>query len=335
MSIKQQRWTIVSCANDKFATGLIMAMASCLARSTGQVVYDFVALDGELSEVSKAKLEKVLFEVSERQQVPYTLRYIKPEKALTDRLPQRAGTWMAYARLLLYELLDDQRVVYIDSDILLMRGIEDFFTQWEKSFPFAGIQDPKKYLRKDWSLKGEKVDSKEVYFNTGLLGMDLNWMRENMTIEIFFEWVEKIGYEKLRYADQTVINTACRGLIQQMPRENNWVLATELAAQVDEKWREVNLHYVGRIKPWMTPRCDSRRYLPEMLFKKAAEVYGIAEIESRILSEAEVAKNQKKAFWYRFLSPKRAVMYQRLVDFIKPAEKIISEIEEAEFYLSK
>jgi hypothetical protein len=76
---EQQKLTIVCCANDKFATGLIMSLASCLAQSSGKYVYDLVVFDGGLKQQSKQKLEDVLAKVHIKTTTDYTLSYVEPK----------------------------------------------------------------------------------------------------------------------------------------------------------------------------------------------------------------------------------------------------------------
>ena len=239
--------TIVSCANQKFAPGLMMSLVSALANSSGQFFYELVVLDGGLETTAKAELSAALEKVKTKVDTPYSLDYVKPTQQQIDALPHRAGTWMTYARFLLAEILPHKFVIYLDSDILCLRGIEEFYTYWDQKSAIVAARDPKQTINKDWPEKQVTAPKDTMYFNAGLILLNLDWMRAHLTLDVVSTLVERFGMANLKYHDQTILNYMALGSVIEVSRENNWVLATQYASQVIDNWSSINIHYVGEL----------------------------------------------------------------------------------------
>lgn len=329
---EQQKLTIVCCANDKFATGLIMSLASCLAQSSGKYVYDLVVLDGGLKQKSKQRLEDVLAKVHLKTSTQYTLNYVEPQVNLIETLPTRAGTWMTYARFLLAECLNAPFVIYLDSDILCMRGVEEFYENWDQKAAVTAARDPIEFAHRDWPLKSDIPNSSHYYFNAGLILMNLDWFRQHLPLAKVTELIEQLGLDNLKFHDQTILNYATQNQSIEVPRENNWVLATKYSVQVLDKYQQLNMHYVGRVKPWLRSKTQARRLFPEMLYQLAAQYYGIGNVDKRELDNQDLQSVKAKAKWYKYIKPSRARIYQQVLDNIERTDTIISQIKEADFY---
>lgn len=332
MNTSPNKITVASCANEKFATGLTMSLASCLAQSSGQYFYEIVVLDGGLSESSKTNLRACLNKISLKVGTQFSIDYIMPSESLTRRLPNRAGTWMTYARFLLPELLTQDSVVYLDSDILCFRGIEEYYENWDGQAAVVAARDPKQTIDKDWPNKRVTAPKNALYFNAGLILMNLNWMREHLSLDKVFKLIAELGQENLKFHDQTILNYACRGQVIEVPRENNWVLATEYAIEVPNKWQELNIHYVGRVKPWLRDNTEARRHIAEVLYREASIEYGVGDVSKRTVDTRDLKKVQRKALLYRFIKPRRAQIYQSVLRSLKSERALQQGISSKDFY---
>lgn len=305
---------VVITANEKYAVGLLMSACSCLAHASGKYPYEFIILDGGLSENTRQSVDRKLSEIAERGGLLFTLRFVQPDENLKAKLPERAGSWMTYARFLIPYLVEQGNAIYLDSDILCLRGVEEFYEIWDGSAAMVAARDPLVWLKKDYPRRENLPRSEEPYFNAGLILMNLNWFRKNLDVARVAEIVEEIGLDKLKYADQTIINMEARGSIQEVSQANNLVLATALAATVQDCWRDANLHYVGRLKPWQTPYAEPRRFLAETLYYWASVFYGIDGVAPRQVNQNALRSTQRKSFWYRFFKPTRATLYKKALE---------------------
>lgn len=326
------RLTIVCCANDKFATGLIMSLASCLAQSSGRYEYDLVVLDGGLTQKSKDQLEQVLIDVADKINAVYSIRYIEPNPTLVALLPTRAGTWMTYARFLLADLLKENVVIYLDSDVLCLRGVEEFFECWDGQAAVTAARDPMAFAYKDWPNKSMKVDKSHYYFNAGLILMNLNWFRTHYPLTKIFSLIDEFGMDNLKFHDQTLLNFITHNNSIEVPMENNWVLATENAVEVIDHYFDLNMHYVGRVKPWLRSVTEARRYFAEVLYQRAAQSYGLDTVQNRIIDAQNLRSVKRKAFWYKFIKPNRAKTYQKIIDNLKHSELALKAVDSSCFY---
>lgn len=325
--------TIVCCANDKFAPGLTLSMASALAKSSGQFAYDFIVLDGGIKSDSKIKLEAILKTISAKVKTDFTLAYLLPSESVVARLPTRAGTWMTYARFLLPELLPDREfAIYLDSDILCMRGVEEFYTSWDREAAVVAVRDPLEFANRDWPFPEKDKLKDDYYFNAGLILMNLNWFRAHYPLTKIMELIEGTDKEKLKFHDQTILNYITHKNSIEIPRENNWVLATEFSVEVPHKYRDINMHYVGRVKPWLRKDTQVRRFFAEYLYFVASEEYGLNAVEPREVNEEDYTSVTNKAFWYKLIKPKRAKLYKKVIENYKKQKDLAVNIAPSDFY---
>ncbi|MDO6719345.1 glycosyltransferase [Psychrosphaera sp. 1_MG-2023] len=324
--------TVVSCANEKFSCGLVMSMVSALAHSSGEFFYELIVLDGGLSEATRMSLNLKLQDVSNRIGTPFSLKFISPSKESIDKLPKRVGSWMTYARFLLAEILPQKAVIYLDSDILCFRGIEEFYTSWDNVAPIVASRDPKQTIDKDWPDEANEAPKGVMYFNAGLILLNLDWMRCNLPLAKVEELVAKFGMDRLKFHDQTILNYMSHGKVIEVARENNWVLATEYAMQVIDNWQSVNIHYVGRVKPWLRQKTEARRFIPEVLYFQASKVYCIDGVKERVLDEQDLKVVRNKARFYKWLKPTRARTYQSVLKSLSRQVELESKLTSDVFY---
>lgn len=324
--------TVVSCANEKFACGLIMSLVSALAQSSGAYFYEIVVLDGGLSEATKLSLRSKLLKVSSKIGTPFSLEFVFPNGESIAKLPKRVGSWMTYARFLLAEMLPHKAVIYLDSDILCFRGIEEFYTSWDKVAPIVASRDPKQTIDKDWPDNVISAPKNVMYFNAGLILLNLEWMRSTLPLTKVQELVAKFGMARLKFHDQTILNYMAYGKVIEVPRENNWVLATEYATQVIDNWRNVNIHYVGRVKPWLRQNTEARRFISEVLYFRASKVYNIDGVLERKVDQNDLKIVRRKAWLYKWVKPQRAQTYQAVLGSLTRQIELESKLTPSDFY---
>lgn len=162
-------------------------------------------------------------------------------------------TTEAYFRYLAPEILgDESRVLYMDFDMLCISGIKELYgTDLEDDYLGAVadyvVEHKPAYRRfKD----GIGFGKTEVYFNSGLLLLNLEKIRKNKVMEVFWDNLRDknkiIAKEFNFFADQTVMNLTFRGKIKSLAAKNN-VFTTVLE---DTKQKDpVIVHFTGMYKP--------------------------------------------------------------------------------------
>ncbi len=155
----------------------------------------------------------------------------------------------SYYRLLIENLVPENRAIYLDCDLLITCDLKDLFNiQLGNNF-LAGCEDEKGRKTSKITLADD-----DVYINTGVLVMDLDRMRT----EDFFNRARDV-YEshtsQIVWADQCVINLAAAGRKSLLERHWN-VMAHEqsdgntLEALYEPFVGNGILHFSGPVKPW-------------------------------------------------------------------------------------
>ena len=152
-----------------------------------------------------------------------------------------------------------ERCVYLDSDLVVERDIDELYGADMNGCLVAGVRD-RLVLRdvSDGFRRSMGVPTLDTYVNTGVLLMDVRGLIESGTATR----LEAAGYRSdLRYNDQDVVNSVCYGAIKLLPCKFNasGSYIYNRGARVRETYglsnvREVRMypvvvHYYADIKP--------------------------------------------------------------------------------------
>ena len=165
---------------------------------------------------------------------------------------------LTYARLLLPSLLDWERLIYIDTDFLVLRSLEPLYRRETGEY---GISAAAEYsiqkIAGDFpeAALADQVDANADYFNAGLLVLNLEKIRQNR----LFDRATRILSEypsACKLHDQSALNYAANGRFIHLEQEWNIqnhracfdpVGAIDLLAN-----RSINTHFVTDAKPWLS-----------------------------------------------------------------------------------
>ena len=163
-----------------------------------------------------------------------------------------------YSRYLLSEILSrDERVLYLDGDILVTGDVSElYFSDISDSY-VAGIRDHgiakpmfKEYMR-TLGLKGSD------YINSGVLVMNLEKIRQDNKVKALIDKTAELS-DIIQHPDQDVINIIFKNKITYMG--SVWNFQDEDRKNNTEKLSDVHIiHYTTEKKPWNTPN-ELREY---------------------------------------------------------------------------
>src|SRR5262249_14381288 len=153
---------------------------------------------------------------------------------------------MTYCRILLPQLLDVPRLIYVDSDLLVFRDLSELFDlPLSRGKVLAAVPD--------WETPTLGDDSRTIadamnlphvgsYFNAGVMLLDLDELRirnfTNRSFEFFNEW-----QGCYRFHDQSALNFLLHREIEELPE--HWNRASwQFDAQNNNELNCV-LHYTG------------------------------------------------------------------------------------------
>ena len=160
----------------------------------------------------------------------------------------------SYYRLMIPKLINQARVLYLDSDIIVNGPLSDFYYSDLNGAPVGVVKDygmgehfPFPYL--DASVSRN-------YFNSGVLLIDcVKWRNEGL-VDILLQTVEKYGNQVL-YGDQCILNIVLREKAKYYSFNENAQVQYIEAIKQQYGTNQVKLdipptiiHYAAKHKPW-------------------------------------------------------------------------------------
>ncbi|NMP37626.1 MAG: glycosyltransferase family 8 protein [Clostridiales bacterium] len=206
----------------------------------------------------------------------FTIIPIRVDGGLLDKAPVlKRISKETYYRLIAFEYLPEEldRVLYIDPDTVILNRLDNFYNIDFRSNLLAGATHIGGIIRK-YNIRRLGMPQNSEYVNAGILMMNLKGLRESVTGDEIFSFVQSRG-KKLYLADQDVINAmfADRTLVIS-PCIINLDEKTYHANRdkIDLNWIKKNtliVHYNGKYKPW---KPDYKGYLQSFYVKAVSNM---------------------------------------------------------------
>ncbi len=262
-------------ANNYFVPYLGVTLASVAKNSSAQNNYDILVLSADISETSKAQLQKVI-----AGRGNFSLRFINPKKKIDGFLPYLHGHFghiETYYRLILPDILPQyQKVLYLDSDMVVCVDVAQLFAENVDGVLLAACHDADTAgLYNGWQ-KERKPYSDSVlglkypyqYFQAGTILFNLDEFRKTFRTKDLLDFASK---EKWLLQDQDVLNKLCEGRVKYVDMawnvmvDYNGVRMKEIIALapqwLNRMYTEARknpkiIHYAGSQKPWLYPEMD-------------------------------------------------------------------------------
>lgn len=167
----------------------------------------------------------------------------------------------AWLRLLLPEVLPAlDRVLYLDSDVVVNGALDDLWASDLRGRPVGAVANPLYPHQSDDHLRALGIERREAYFNSGVLLMDLACMRKRSLSEKLVEFaIDRAAL--IHYPDQDTLNALLWNDWQPLhPRYNAQTPLFELraaelpysASEIAEARRSpAIIHFTGMHKPWL------------------------------------------------------------------------------------
>ena len=192
-------------------------------------------------------------------------------------------TKFTFCRLLLPDLISEDKVLYLDGDTLVVKDIKKLssvdmgnnYIMGCKNYGEAG--EDKEYFLTNYK------DSKMI--NAGVMLMNLKKMREDNLIDKF---ISTLQIRHFVFPDETAINIACNGKIDYIEDHYNY-LSCFKGYYGDLELKDISIiHYFGDKSNWV----KGKEY-NHIWYKKEKEFYDFMNIKYDISIIVEVNKNTK------------------------------------------
>ena len=182
-----------------------------------------------------------------------SVEFIDVEQLFKEKIPSTVNvdsrfTKYALYRLLLPDIIPEDRLLYIDADAIVNGDITEFYNMDMDGALVAGVIDTG-ILPEQLAAIG--LNQNDVYINAGVTLMDLAAIR---AAGIPAVWLREINERYYSCHDQCIINWTCRGKIKTVGNEYNSSLSTGFPS-----W-DPNvkiMHWAGQ-KPWNTTEVPLR-----------------------------------------------------------------------------
>ncbi len=238
---------IVFACDENFAAQLAVTIASILLNSKRHEKFIFFVLDGGISDSTKEKINKL------KSVKDFSISYleIRNEDFAECPIPVSSHfTKATYYRFKLPSLLDTDKVLYLDCDILVKKSLGSLYDIDLKNNYAAVVED----IFFSAGLLYERCSTLDVnkYFNAGVMLLNLKKMREDGIEKQCFEFAEKYP-NKIRWVDQCILNALFKNQVLFINQKYNFQHNSGFK-NIDELYKKVKdiiiLHFAGREKPW-------------------------------------------------------------------------------------
>jgi lipopolysaccharide biosynthesis glycosyltransferase len=235
-----------------FAPHAAAAIAS-IVRCAPSARFRFIMLHSGISEDRRTAIEHlaplanfVWIEVSDRDVPAYT------EKAHVKHITRATLFRLGLERL---APIDTKYVLYLDSDVIVLRDVRELWSVNMAGAPLAAVTDPDvdaEAFKKRWNLP----ESRLGYFNGGVLLINLEQVRSEM---LFTAAIEFVAQKNPGLADQDGLNWALWDRWHPLPVGCNLqrnvaydAVAPTASAELRRSVRHpMIVHYTGTHKPWL------------------------------------------------------------------------------------
>lgn len=176
-------------------------------------------------------------------------------------------TKATFYRLLLSELLQEEKCLYLDSDIIVNTDLQELYAADIEGYYIAGVRDLWIDLiteeAREIRRKRTDIPSMEQYVNAGVLLLNLGLIRADHMTEKFRSHMKR----DYLFEDQDILNVCCYDRIKHLPAK--WNLFTAFMGKMEElREKDVDantlqymeekkgiLHYATLlIRPWESVR---------------------------------------------------------------------------------
>ncbi|MFB6226479.1 MAG: glycosyltransferase family 8 protein [Candidatus Paceibacteria bacterium] len=243
----------VACAcDDSYAQHAGVMIYSLLKNCSDPKKIHIFVIDNGIKKENKKKIKKLVEDFSSK------ISLVNANKKQVENIQERKYYGIStYFRLLLPKQTNCDKILYLDSDLLVEGDILSLRKlSFEKNFAMAVPDDPQtQEEQKD--LLGMKDES--IYFNAGVLYINCKKWREGRTGPKIIKFLES-NPEKIIYADQDGINKVLEKKIKGL--DISWnvqpVFYNDKSLEKiygKEKIEKIKLkpniiHFSSRFKPW-------------------------------------------------------------------------------------
>src|SRR3954447_378662 len=315
---------IALASDERYFPGLYCAVASALSYFNSARKLEVKVLNGGLSPSSR----DTLFRLTDRVGGDVTLDFVTADASVLGAATRGPGqSHMTYFRILLLQLVDVPRLIYLDCDTLVFRDLSPLFDlELAPGKVLSAARDSETLsLSHDSPVlaKAMKLPMEGAYFNCGVMLMDLDQLREQHFFESAVDFLNRWN-GKYRFWDQSAFNFLLHRRIDELPEHWNRAAWRFNAQQTNDL--DCVLHYTTSA-PWLRRRPGPAQVLFERFAVDAGlpvnrRSSGLHELWRNALAPFRALAFPIAALCYRLVGKKdKSVAYQKVacywLDYIR------------------
>jgi lipopolysaccharide biosynthesis glycosyltransferase len=242
---------IALASDERYFPGLYCAIASALSHLNPARKLDVKVLDGGLSQSSRDALSRLTDRIGKDVGLDFVMADSSVFGAAT---PGPGRSHMTYCRLLLPQLVNVSRLIYLDCDTLVFRDLSELFDlELTPRTVLAAVRDSETLSLSQDSLvlaKEMNLPADGAYFNCGVMLMNLDELRRQHFFESAVDFLNRWS-GKYRFWDQSAINFLLHRKIEDLPEF--WNRASWRFDAQQNNDLDCVLHYTTSA-PWLCGR---------------------------------------------------------------------------------
>ena len=261
---------LVLSSSDFFVPYLSTLLQSIKENSSQRYQYEIIILHQDIEARNQEILRRQVVQKNIQIRFFNITSYMRGKK---DNLALRGHFAVeTYFRLLLPDILTDwDKVLYLDSDMVVMRDIAELYNTDVTGFLLAAVRDADtaglyngaEPGKKEYMDNVLKIKNPYGYFQAGTILFNLDEFRKSFTVEELFAFASSYKWELL---DQDVLNYFAQGRVKYIATDWNVMMdwrGMRIAEFIGSAPRPLYLeymearkhpaicHYAGPEKPWM------------------------------------------------------------------------------------
>lgn len=244
------RYSIVFATNEKYLPHTAVTIVSLLENNRGLKFKIYYIIDN-VSDANKRKLISMV----DRYECVIVFINVDASK-LKNLVFSEHFNSAVYYRLMMAEVIEEEKILYLDSDIVVNDCIKGIFENNIDKYFLGAVVDPGFTRHGDLGM----TRSSE-YFNAGVMYVNLKKWREENVFEKCMNYLNNKS-ETIKLADQDVLNAIVDGSWKPMALKYNQQ-AVVFVPDFFKKYRffsfeelriaiekPIIIHYTGSLKPW-------------------------------------------------------------------------------------
>ncbi len=248
---------VVFAADNNYALYTYVAVLSALENKDKSTIYKFYLLVPPFFEENyKGKFYALC------KKYNCTVQIINMKDTFATAKQWSYFTTPVYYRLIIDQIITDDKCIYLDCDVLVLKDLSELFEIDIDDFYAAGVLDVLNKNNPSYITKYKICEPME-YINAGVLLLNLRKIRENkISEEIQQLFGNKKFIKKSKFVDQDIINKAYRKNIKYISLRFNfnnsiktneflYFQASKIFQEIEQSYNDVSvIHFAGQEKPW-------------------------------------------------------------------------------------